>query len=70
MMSGIFGGLVILAGILIAIFPSVCAGTLVVDQHMLQLALATIFLGPVAILLVMYTLENRSEQPAPTNAES
>ncbi len=66
----IFSGLVIIVGILIAIFPSVSAGTLMVDQYLLQLALATIFLGPVAIFLVMYTLENRSEQPAPTNVEN
>jgi len=56
-----FSGLVILSGILVAVFPSLQAGMFVVDQYLLQLSFAIIFLGPAVLLLVMYTHATKSE---------
>ncbi len=61
-----FSGLVILAGILVAVLPSLHAGMFIIDQYMLQLSFAIIFLGPVILLLVMYTQATKSECRAPT----
>lgn len=56
-----FSGLVILAGILVAVFPSLSAGMFIVDQYLLQFSFAIIFLGPVVLLLIMYAHATKSE---------